>query len=378
MTAFRRGQFQARRGNDRPREVLTYIDKVWRHKGSPTRYVAKFVLNGKQVWVPGGPWEKKSHAQAAERRHRDRLKAKRSDETCASFADRWLEEWPRPEASTNRLYAAAAKRFGEAFGATPLGEVERLNARTWALTAPRAVSRVIGTMYEDARNVGLVEGNPFSGLRLPVTEKSAEIVPPTMEEYRALLDATPILGGYAKEFRAMIQFAAWTGMRQGELFGLHWADLDGEDIHIRRARKLDGSLGLPKNGTARDVLLLPPARVLDAVPHREGSPFVFHSPRGHALLKGTHAWSWQKVKAAAGVESRWHDLRHFCATQLLELGLDHFAVSIQLGHTDGGALVMSRYGHPSVEAARRRLLAAFELSEDATGSAVGSRKAESR
>jgi hypothetical protein len=44
---------------------------------------------------------------------------------------------------------------------------------------------------------------------------------------------------------------------------------------------------------------------------------------------------------------RWHDQRHFCATQLLELGLDHFTVSVQLGHEDGGALVMARYGHPS-------------------------------
>jgi hypothetical protein len=52
---------------------------------------------------------------------------------------------------------------------------------------------------------------------------------------------------------------------------------------------------------------------------------------------------------------RWHDLRHFCATQLLELGLDHFAVSVQLGHEDGGALVMARYGHPSKDAARGRL-----------------------
>jgi integrase len=67
-----------------------------------------------------------------------------------------------------------------------------------------------------------------------------------------------------------------------------------------------------------------------------------------------HAWSWNKVKAAAGVNTRWHDLRHFCATQLLELGVSHFDVSIQLGHTDGGALVMERYGHPSVDAAKRR------------------------
>lgn len=32
---------------------------------------------------------------------------------------------------------------------------------------------------------------------------------------------------------------------------------------------------------------------------------------------------------------------------------------VQLGHTDGGALVMSTYGHPSEDAARARLKAAY-------------------
>jgi hypothetical protein len=53
---------------------------------------------------------------------------------------------------------------------------------------------------------------------------------------------------------------------------------------------------------------------------------------------------------------------------LLELGVDHFAVSIQLGHEDGGKLVMERYGHPYKEAARQRLLAVFRSS----GAAIGS------
>jgi hypothetical protein len=66
-------------------------------------------------------------------------------------------------------------------------------------------------------------------------------------------------------------------------------------------------------------------------------------------------------------------MRHFCPTQLLELGLDHFAVSIQLGHTDGGALVMSRYGHPSADAAKQRLLRAFSVNDAEIGSATGSR-----
>lgn len=349
---------------------------AFRRKGRRDEWVAKFQLDGTQHWVPGGPWAKKSHAQEAERRYRDRLRARATDETCATFADRWLEEWARPEASTRRLYAAAAKRFGDHFGDTPLEEVGRLDARTWALSVPRSVSRVVGTMYEDARNIGLVETNPFTNLRLPAAEKKAEIDAPSMEEYRALLDATTTLGGYAAEFRSMIQFAAWTGVRQGELFALTWDDVGAEAIRIRQSRKLDGTLGLPKNGKAREVPLLPPARVLDDVPRRQDSVFVFHSPRGKPLIKGTHGWSWQKVKAAAGLpQVRWHDLRHFCATRLLELGVDHFAVSIQLGHTDGGALVMARYGHPSIDAAHARLQAAFELESDPAGSNAGSRVA---
>jgi integrase len=42
-----------------------------------------------------------------------------------------------------------------------------------------------------------------------------------------------------------------------------------------------------------------------------------------------------------------YELRHFCATHLLELGVSHADVAVQLGHTDGGALVMCTYGHPS-------------------------------
>jgi hypothetical protein len=40
-------------------------------------------------------------------------------------------------------------------------------------------------------------------------------------------------------------------------------------------------------------------------------------------------------------------------------GLGEHKHSGQLGHTDGGALVMSTYGHPSEQAARERLKRAY-------------------
>lgn len=344
-----------------PAAVTVWLDK---RRGG---YVAKFERNKKQVWVPGGPWKTKRQAETAERRHREKLDRQRTEETCGSFAERWLEEWPRKASATRALYKQAADRFAEEFGPTPLGEVERLSARTWALTVPRNLSKIIGTMYEDARNVGLVESNPFSNLRLPAVEKTEEISPPTLEEFHQLLAGCMAMGGYAAEMRALVTFAAWSGLRAGEIMGLKWADIGTETIQVRRSRKDDGSYGKPKNGKEREVPYLPPARVLDQVPRRESDSFVFHTPKGEVLKKGNLSYLWRSMRdgsgttparLAAGLKPiRFHDLRHFCATQLLEKGASHFDVSVMLGHEDGGALVMARYGHPSKDAARTRLLA---------------------
>lgn len=69
-----------------------------------------------------------------------------------------------------------------------------------------------------------------------------------------------------------------------------------------------------------------------------------------------------------------YDLRHFCATHLLGLGASHADVAVQLGHTDGGALVMSTYGHPSEDLARLRLKRAFGANVTELTSVDGSQR----
>lgn len=343
---------------------------------SKGRWAAKIEWRGEQRWVTGGPWPSRSAAEAAEDHFRQQLEQRRSEETCASFAKRWLEEWPRPAPATRRQYRDAIKQFVAHFGPTRLGEVERLSARTWALTVPRYVSRTVSTMYEDARNVGLVESNPFANLRLPGSKRRRRVTVPTLDEYAELVRATTVLGGYGSEFRGLLAFAAWTGVRSGELMAIEWGDLEGEEIRVRRSRRRDGSVGTPKNGEERTIIFPPPARVLDDVPRRPDG-LIFHSLRGFALDQGSLYWAWREVRATSGLRHvRFHDLRHFCATQLLEMGVDHFAVSVQLGHTDGGAEVMRTYGHPSEASARRRLLDAFAKSEAETRSSATARAAE--
>ena len=109
-------------------------------------------------------------------------------------------------------------------------------------------------------------------------------------------------------------------------------------------------------------MLPPPAReALADVPVRLDVPWLFVTPRGRRFSKSSLYYYWNPVRAAFGRPGMdFYELRHFCATHLLELGVSHADVAIQLGHTDGGALVMSTYGHPSEDAARERLKRAYE------------------
>lgn len=328
------------------------------------RWCAKYVRQGRQVWVPGGPWQTKQAALDAEHAHRRRRDQDREQVTCAEWAARWTAEWPRQAASTRRLYEWAAGMFAARFAGRPVRDVTRLEARSWALTVPRKAVTVLGTMFEDARDVGLVESNPFAALRLPSQDRARKLTVPTVADLDRLSAACRVLGDYAPEFAGLVEFAAWTAVRQGELFALRWQDIDGDEAHVTRSQRQDGTYGPPKNGEVRTVALLPPAlKALEAADGaRRPDGLLWHAVRGGRLTKANHAWPWQKVRAHARLDTmRWHDLRHFAASQLLNLGLSPYDASLHLGHTDGGRLVVERYGHPDHARVRRRIRAAYDL-----------------
>jgi integrase len=283
--------------------------------------------------------------------------------TCSEFADRWLVDHARRAAATRRTYGYAVKGFKEYFGKTRLAELDRVSARSWALTEPQSNVRAARAMLGDAINDGLHPGpNPFANLRLEQPRGRKDLDALTAAELDELADcALDVLGEFGPTFRAMIVFAGYVGLRPGELFALRRADIRGDEVTI--AQNLDGTgqLKAPKNGRGRVVILPPPAKAaLGDVPARIDVPWLFTTPRGRRFNKSSHLYYWNQVRAAfrrPGMD--FYELRHFCATHLLELGVSHADVAVQLGHTDGGALVMSTYGHPSEDAARERLKRAY-------------------
>jgi integrase len=157
--------------------------------------------------------------------------------------------------------------------------------------------------------------------------------------------------------RSIIEFAIATGMRRGELMGLHWTDID---IPNRRAY-----LHTTKNGEPRKVpLTLDAIAILEslmAMGTKEVFPMsmsVLRNQFEKVRVKAQEAWSEVGNNPFDGL--RFHDLRHEALSRLSDLGLN----VIELSHISGHKTVamLNRYTHPSHEAILKRLDAAEKIS----------------
>jgi integrase len=311
-------------------------------------------------WI--GTFPTKQDAKEAER-EASRRRGTGGRLTCGEFAERWLREYPREAAATRRNYGYGLQRFVADFGRVRLADLDRPSARAWALHQPQSNVRTVRVMLNDAINDGLHPGpNPFANLRLEQPRGRKDLTALKQHELHELADvALTVHGDYGRTFRAMILFAGYVGLRPGELAALERSDVGADEVTIRQNLDGTGALKLPKNGKPRVVTLPPPARdALLEVPARLDVPWLFVSRSGRQFRKSTLLYYWNPVRAAFGRPGMdFYELRHFCATHLLELGVSHADVAVQLGHTDGGALVMSTYGHPSEDLARERLKRAY-------------------
>jgi integrase len=160
----------------------------------------------------------------------------------------------------------------------------------------------------------------------------------------------------------MVLFSGYVGLRPGELFALRRDDVQGQMATIERALKSKTrKVGDTKTHRSRTVIVPPIAQdALLQVP-RHPSGLLFTSPAGRMWTQPSHHRYWSRLRLIANRPGfDFYELRHAAATMLLERGVTPWDVAVQLGHTDGGQLVMSLYGHPSEAGSRSRLLAAWD------------------
>jgi integrase len=174
---------------------------------------------------------------------------------------------------------------------------------------------------------------------------SREIEPFTEEQIQKLLEAAK-----GDRLEALYVLAVTTGMRQGEILGLQWKDVDLGEGKLRVNRTIFGGvLSPPKTKKSRRSIKLSKVTLLKLLEHRRkqnASKWVFSTKSGtpiscHNLING----SWKPLLEKASLPSRrFHDLRHTCATLLLIKGVHPKIVQELLGHANIG-ITLDTYPH---------------------------------
>jgi integrase len=233
----------------------------------------------------------------------------------------------------------------ERHGALQLRAVDVELALEW-LREKRWTHGGLRAMFSDARKAGLIEHNPFTGLRLRGTGGRKDLVVLSEAEVYRLcecaLEVWPAEIGLMT--RALISVAAFVGARPAEIYALRWADLDLRSDEVTVARQYSPrtrSFELPKNGRPRTIVLTAPAKaaLLELPRPVNGDELILRGARGKPVTGRTQHYYWHPVRCRFGRPSMdLYELRHFCAAWLFndhQLPAQH--VAHQLGHTDGGA-----------------------------------------
>lgn len=224
--------------------------------------------------------------------------------------------------------------------------------------------RVLRAALGRATKAGIVARNVAALVDSP-PKASVEIRPLSAAEATAFLEAEA-----GDRWTPLWVAAIGLGLRQGELLGLRWEDVDqgrGE-VRVRHTlSRVTGQLTEPKTSKARRLLRLP-AVVSDALaeqrrrqleerlaagPRWESHDLVFASSTGGALYHRVVTKAFHGALERAGLpRRRFHDLRHTSATLGLAAGESLFEVSRRLGHANVSTTA-DIYGHVTSDMQQR-------------------------
>src|SRR4029077_4954522 len=324
--------------------------------------ITHYDSSGRRRWETVGPNLHEARQVLAERmweRRSGKSGVPRDKMAVAELIKKWKDNYLSVQQQLGRLKPSTIRSYQSNldshiepfFGARQLAEVTLASVQEFIKTllgkglSAKTIGNVIvilKEMFKHAVQWGYLDANPVQYVERPRGEdKEIDVLTP--DEIRRLLDAQK------EPLRTLLLTAVLTGMRQGELFGLQWEDIDFARhlIHVRRSL-WHGTLGTPKSRRSRRAIDMPPTleQALQQLLTTRRSEFVFCSERGTPLDADNfrHREFPAALRRAQLRRIRFHDLRHTYTSLLIAPGAHPKYIQAQLGHASIQT-TLDRYGH---------------------------------
>ena len=167
------------------------------------------------------------------------------------------------------------------------------------------------------------------------------------DEIKKLLEKTE-----GQKYQLLFRMAIFTGMRQGELLGLKWSDIDwsNKQVHVQRTFT-KGHFFDTKTKTSNRRIDLGPVLILELKKWKLACPpndlgLVFSNgmgqPMNYSNMMNRHFFP--ALKAAGLARIRFHDLRHTYASLMIDQGESIKYIQTQLGHSSP-MVTLNVYAH---------------------------------
>jgi integrase len=304
---------------------------------APVETLASFMgarPSGGKVVIEGGGWL---------RRYRQRVRPK-TFANCAEILPNLLPIMARelsqlhPQEVEDHVYAVAER-------------------------APRQAQvtlQLLKSVLRNARARGHVVNDGILAIRPPALERRERFFL-GWEQVEALANAM------SRPYRNLVRFAAQTGLREGECFGLRDRDVDLEagSVRVEHGVYKGGLVQLKTKASRRVVDLSPLAarllreQLLARVPNAEG--LLFPNPQGGVQnANNFRRRVFVPACRAAGMPAgfHFHDLRHTYAALMIRAGAEAKYLQAQMGHSSIRT-TYDEYGHLFPNA-NRAVLGAFD------------------
>jgi len=307
--------------------------------------------------------------------HQKGLPVQTADTTLTAFLDDWLEQMVEPtkSQSTHSTYRSMIEtHIKPAIGKHPLSKLNQqhvqamLNKIDASPSTAKLVRSIVRAALHQAMQWDLVGRNVAALTKSPKGEQF-EGYALSPDEVRRVMAA--VIGD---DLEALYAIATSVGMRQAELLGLRWRDVDRDlgRINVRHQLKVinraPSFVELKTKQSRRAITMPPPVlailrkhhthqleRRLQAGGEWQDHDLVFSFTNGRPYRPDEIRKHWRVVKATAGIPApvRFHDLRHSALTILATRGVAPRTLMGIAGHSTI-AVTMQIYAHLDADSVR--------------------------